>query len=147
MLVKLIPTGERFELVLRDKPRGSRCMVKGCGNERGQKSRICSRCLMLRWRANNPEMASFKHLQESAKRRNIYFEMTFEEFRAWGHTHGYFTGKGRQRDGLTVDRIDQGGPYAIHNIQVLTNEENAQKERSRQLGRTWTPPVCEDHPF
>jgi hypothetical protein len=133
MPVKLIPSGDRHELVLREKPFRRLCMVKGCGNTQPATGRICSRCLMLRWRANNPEFASFKHLQESAKRRNIFFDLKFEEFRAWGHTNGYFTGKGRHRDGLTVDRIDQGGPYALHNIQVLTNEENARKERMRQL--------------
>jgi hypothetical protein len=149
MPIKLIPTGERFELVLREKPRGNRCMVQHCGNDQGQKSRICSRCAMLRWRANNPEYASFQHLKESAKRRNIYFDLTFEEFRAWGHTHGYFLAKGRQKDGLTVDRIDQAGPYSISNIQVLSNEDNARKERMSQLDRPWTRPDYDpdNHPF
>lgn len=147
MPIQLINSGERMELVLREKPWRRLCMVKGCGNPQGKKSRICSRCLMLRWRANNPEIASFRHLQESAKRREISFELTFEEFRAWGHTHGYFTGKGRQKDDMTVDRIDQSGPYSLHNIQVLTNADNARKERFRQLDRDWMPPVCEDHPF
>jgi hypothetical protein len=149
MPIKLIPSGERFELKMRDKPRGNRCLVEHCGNKRGQKSRICSRCLMLRWRANNPEYASFIHLKESAARRSIAFKLTFDEFRAWGHTHGYFTGKGREKDGLTVDRIDQAGAYEIGNIQVLTNEENARKERMRQLDRPWTPPDYnpENHPF
>lgn len=142
---KLTPAGDRFELVLRDKPRGTRCMVKGCGNSKPTKGRICSRCMMLRWRANNPEYAAFVHLQESAKRRNICFDLRFEDFRAWGHTHGYFTGKGRTKDGLTVDRIDQGGPYSLENIQILSNEENARKERMRQLDRPWTP--SPDQPF
>ncbi len=129
MPIKLIPTGERFELVLRTKPRGTRCMVNACSNTKPKRGHICSRCLMLRWRANNPEYASFQHLKESATRRGIKFKLTFDDFRAWGHSTGYFSGKGRQKDGLTVDRIDQGGAYEIGNIQVLTNKENARKER------------------
>lgn len=88
---------------------------------------------MFRWRANNPETASFRHLQGSAKRRNIEFQLGFDEFKSCGHATGYFKGSGRQADGLTVDSIDQSGPYSIDNIQVLANAENSRKERMRQL--------------
>ena len=91
---------------------------------------------MLAWRANNPELASFRHLEESAKRRGIQFLLTLQEFTTWGHAHNYFRSKGRRHHESSVDRIRQDGPYSLDNIQVLTISENSAKERARQLGRT-----------
>jgi hypothetical protein len=99
---------------------------------------------MLRWRANNPENASFTHLRSSASKRGISFEVTFQEFKKWGHETGYFNGKGRTSGCLTVDRKEKHGPYAIWNMQVLTVNQNSAKERARQLGNEWPEPDWTD---
>lgn len=138
MPVKLIPAATGYALpIRRPSPRQNwRCQTKGCGNRRPAERLHCSTCRMKTWRANNPELASFRHLEESAKRRGIQFPLTLEEFTTWGHAHGYFRSKGRREFESSVDRIDQSGPYSLDNIQVLTIGENSAKERARQLGRT-----------
>ena len=145
MSIQLQKAGDRFELILRDKPRGSRCIVEGCGRTKPKRGNICNRCMMSRWRANNPERAAFNHLKESAKRRRIAFRLTLEEFSAWGHKNGYFDGRGRTAHCLHVDRIRQDGAYEIGNIQTLTCRENSVKERMRQLNQA--AGVDDDCPF
>lgn len=138
MPVKLISTATGYTLPIRPPSRRQRwrCQTKGCGNRRPAIRLNCSTCRMLAWRANNPELASFRHLEESAKRRGIQFLLTLEEFTAWGHAHNYFRSKGRRTYESSVDRIRQDGPYSLDNIQVLTISENSAKERARQLGRS-----------
>ncbi len=129
MSVKLEMKQGRYELVLREKPTPKRCDVAGCGNPKpgGKGGGKCSRCLMFRWRANNPKRAAWNWLHRSAQKRNLPISFTFEQFVEWGDKHDYFDRKGRQKWNLTIERKDSEQGYHLDNIEVLTMSANAAK--------------------
>ena len=110
-----------------------KCAVSGCRNSKPKYGRICSRCLMCRWRANNPHQATYKRLQHDAQKRGIPFLLSLAEFREWSNETGYLDKKGRLAGDYHVDRIDSLRGYELGNIQLLTVSENcgmkARKER------------------
>lgn len=136
MSVKLEMKNGRYELVMREKPAstGKRCNVQGCGGKPrgGKHGFICSRCLMLRWRANNPKRAAWNWLHRSAQKRDIPVKITFEQFVAWGDKHGYFDRKGRQKWNLTIERKDSTRGYELDNMEVLIMSANAAKGASEK---------------
>jgi hypothetical protein len=77
---------------------------------------------------------AFRNLKAHAKARRKAFRLTFSEFEEVAVSGGYATGRGRSRDGLTIDRIDSRKGYEPTNIRVLTNSENARLARWEQLG-------------
>lgn len=80
-----------------------------------------------RWRANNPIKAAFVQLRDNAKRRRKEFTLTLEEFTSFCMATTYLDGKGRERQCLTIDRIDPSKGYTFDNIQPLTCSENTIK--------------------
>ena len=81
-----------------------------------------------KWRAANPIKASYLNAKSNAKKRDIAFELTFEQYRRFVQEHNYMNSKGRSRDSLHIDRIDASKGYVISNLQVLTNSENVKKQ-------------------
>lgn len=121
----------KFQLVMREKSRGKRCDVDGCGRPaptRYRKGRrICNRCIMRRWRANNVEHAHHSMMAYNAKKRGIEFALPFAWFRDWGRANGYFERCGNRKGDLTIDRKDNTRGYFPDNIQLLTRSENSYK--------------------
>lgn len=130
------PNG-RWELKMRERPRGQRCLVDRCGRRpSSRKDRICSRCKMRRWRLNNPMQASFNWLRSSAKKRHIVFELTFAEFSAWALETGYLDKRGKTINDFHCDRIDPEQGYKIGNLQLLPASENVRKDPWRKGWRS-----------
>lgn len=83
---------------------------------------------MRRFRAKNPDKAAYYALKYNAKRRNKPFELTFEQFKEFCDTTGYVEGRGKNRDSLTIDRIDRHKGYTVDNIQIMSHFENSVKD-------------------
>lgn len=92
-----------------------------------KKGGLCNTCKSKRYREKNPLRYAYNTLRSNSKRRGISFSLTFEEFKEFATETKYILGKGKSRDSLTIDRIDDSKGYEIENIQVLTNSENVRK--------------------
>lgn len=66
----------------------------------------------------------------NAKKRNIPFYITLEEFRRFCEKTGYLIVKGRRGYNATIDRINNKEGYTIDNIHLLTHRQNASKGAS-----------------
>jgi hypothetical protein len=78
--------------------------------------------------------AAFSSLRDSAKERNIPFNLSFADFESFAVRCRLLQGRGRQKDSWHVDRIDEDDPRGYHkdNINKASNSENAQKENRRR---------------
>jgi len=106
---------------------GKICNIKHCQRIVSRRKNICNTCYSRQWRKQNPAKAAYRTLKGNAKRRKIPFELTFAEFKNFAQHTNYLMGKGRSKDSLTIDRIDQQKGYTKDNIQVLSNSENVKK--------------------
>lgn len=106
-----------------------RCRTKRC---RGRvlpsaRSPYCPACKHRRWKAKNPLRYFWNCLKSGARWRGIPFSLTFEQYRDFALSTGYFNRKGKTADSLSIDRIKDELGYEQGNLQVLTLAENTRK--------------------
>jgi hypothetical protein len=103
-----------------------KCATRFCRNKTyGRK--YCSTCRSKKSRTEHPELYCFVNLRNNAKRRGIEFKITFDQFKQFAYETKYLAGKGRQRDSLTIDRIDNSIGYVPGNLQAMTKSDNSRK--------------------
>lgn len=102
------------------------CDTQHCRKPRYTK-KYCHSCLKRQYKERHPERYAFTVLRNNAKRRGKVFELTFEQFMEFVVRTNYMAGKGRLKESLHIDRIDESKGYTIDNIQVLTNTQNLKK--------------------
>lgn len=105
--------------------------ICSCGKTISRKGTMCEACVKRKYRADNPEKATFQLLLSNARRRGIRMLITIEQWMGWTKTEEgrrYMDAKGRGANDLTIDR-DPVYPreYRIDNIKVMTLSENAAK--------------------
>lgn len=108
------------------------CVAHGCTNDRRGRSRFCSTCISRKARIANPSTYYFHLLKQSAKKRDIEFNLTKTEFDKFCHETGYLQKVGVKKGGITIDRIDSSRGYEVANIQPMTVSENTAKENRRR---------------
>ena len=64
-------------------------------------------------------------LRRSARKRNIPFTLTVDEFKSFCAETGYLERRGKNPDSLTVDRKDWNEGYHSWNIRALAHAENS----------------------
>lgn len=90
----------------------------------------CPKCFSRRYRANHPVHYAFEAIKDSAKKRDIDFSLTIEQFAQWCEETGYADTKGVARLKFHCDRIDHRKGYSIDNIQLLSEAENIRKRNT-----------------
>ncbi len=80
-----------------------------------------------KWKLKNPVRYSWQSHKDNAKRRNIEFDLTFDQFKEFCEEVDLLTKKGKHKRSYTIDRIDNTKGYTIGNIQKLTRKENSSK--------------------
>lgn len=70
---------------------------------------------------------AFSVLRNNAKRRNVEFTLTFEQFEKFCIKYDYLAGKGKTKESYSIDRIDNSRGYVEDNIAILTLSENSRK--------------------
>lgn len=103
------------------------CKHWGCRQKARSGRSDCNTCHCRKARLKNPKRYIFLWVQQSARKRKIPFNLTFEQFKQFADATGYFARVGRDRDSLTIDRIDSSKPYELGNIRVLTYRANVAK--------------------
>lgn len=105
-----------------------KCKTKFCS--RKAKSReICNTCRTRKWRTENKERSSYLNLKHNSKRRDISFQLSFEEFQQFCYETDYLQGVGKKKTSFSIDRINPEEGYILSNLQVLTLQENSRKGR------------------
>jgi hypothetical protein len=108
-----------------------KCQQKGCSKKKKKKG-LCSTHYSAKWRKENPIRSAYSNLRNNAKRRGKEFDLTLEEFEKFCIKTEYLIGKGRTKEGYTIDREKEEIGYTKDNIRVLTNSQNISKENKRR---------------
>jgi hypothetical protein len=114
-----------MKIELKRNPVKGRCQVKFCNKK--TKGKMCSTHRSQKCRANDPVRYAFYNLKASAKRRNIVFTITIEQFRDWCRKVKYIGFAGRSSTSFTIDRIHNDIGYHIDNINVMQKGDNVKK--------------------
>jgi hypothetical protein len=112
-------------------------------------------------RLNAPDdvWQAFRSQYNSAKRRNIEFKFTFEQWWDWWKVDNRIERRGMGRDALLMARFNDVGPYSADNVFCTTHHDNvsnmgeeSRKKHGENLTKSWVGRVChltgkrEDHP-
>lgn len=142
--------------MIKSKKKKYNCETQNCNNKIivGKK---CSSCRCFETRKKDPEKYAYNNLKSNAKKRNIVFELTIEEFCQFCIETNYIIGKGKTKLSLTIDRKNNDIGYILSNLRVLTNSENSSKgtkkleydcERAKfTVTKTIDPEITSDNPF
>lgn len=85
------------------------------------------------WKENNPERYILTRIRESAKKRDLEFNLTVEDIiipkfcKYLGIEITVKCGVGLKPSAASVDRIDSSKGYVRGNIQIISNKANAMK--------------------
>lgn len=114
------------------------CNTPHCTNKPRAGKKFCHKCRNIKYRAANPMRAAFQALKDNAKRRGIFFDLTYQQFAQFCYETNYIAGKGRSSLSYSIDRITDGKTpgYTISNIQKVTVRFNSQKEQARRKNKT-----------
>lgn len=103
-------------------------LCRGKVNKKKEHSPYCTRCRRRHWKEKNPLKYSFGNLRRRARQRGKEFLLTFEEYREFAVKTDYARMKGKTSLSLSIDRINNDGPYAAWNIRAITLSENSRKQ-------------------
>jgi hypothetical protein len=103
-----------------------KCHTAYCRNQI-QVGKHCSTCRCKKWRQNNPVKYAYLNLKHNAKKREVLFTISFEEFKDWCVKVKHIGFAGRSAESLTIDRRHNDIGYHIDNIQVMRKDDNIKK--------------------
>lgn len=96
-------------------------------------------------RQSNPKRAFYSQ-KANAKRRNIEWDLTFDEW--WELWEPYFHMRGHGKNGLCMGRNGDAGPYKVGNVYITTNlgnlldrkhSQKAKEQRQLEIDRGGCP--------
>jgi YesN/AraC family two-component response regulator len=103
------------------------CSTPNCRKKAEKNRTICRPCRTVREREANLARYSWRNQSRSAKRRGHVYTLTFEQYLEVAIPTGYLARKGRFKESLHMDRIQENLGYVAGNMQTLTNSENIRK--------------------
>ena len=124
----------------------TKCITKYCRGKREKDHLKCSKCRSREFAQKHPEKYFFNALRNNANRRGKEFKLTLHEFIRFCNETDYLDKKGKDRDSLTIDRIDNDKGYEYSNLQALTLAANSVKESLRRKYKSQEPDFS-DLPF
>ncbi len=114
-------------IVLEKYPKKGRCQNVECG--RKCKGVLCSTCRCRKSRAADPIRYAFNNKKNRAQQKEIFWDLTIEEFRAFCFRTEYHLKKGRGIGSFDIDRKIEGKTpgYTLSNIQLKDKVKNIKK--------------------
>lgn len=104
-----------------------KCQGFGCRKNKAPHNKYCWSCIKERYAKKNPEKYAYQVLRNNAKRRGIKFTITYTDFLVFCIKTKILLGRGRTKECLSIDRIDNNKGYETGNLQTLTVSENSRK--------------------
>ena len=139
----IITEGKTAEL---KRARG-KCLARMCTHKAGKGKKFCHRHHNHWYAINHPASYRYTKLKQSAKKRNIPFDLELEEFKAWAIANGALNKYGRKLDkfSASIDRKNADpakGYYGfrLDNIQVLEMGVNSAKGRKSYVPQLFQLP-------
>ena len=105
-----------------------KCSTRWCRNDRVPGRSLCHKCKSRRTKQINPHLYTFNLLRCNAKRRGKPFTLTLEEFKSFCDETGYMELKARNKNAMSIDRIDSSKGYSMDNIQIMRYGDNSSKQ-------------------
>jgi len=109
--------------------KGMKCETRYCRkfkgkNGAGRLQRICNKCKSRLLKTRHPETYVLNMIRNRARKRNIPFSLTLEEFRQFCARTGCLANRGTDPHSGSIDRIDHDEGYHVWNLQVKDYGEN-----------------------
>lgn len=102
-----------------------------CGKDsKGRKK--CSTCRCKETRYNNELRYVYLTTLHNAKRRNIPFLMSIEDFKILCEVTGYLHKRGIGAEDATLEREENDIGYVMGNVSVIPKSENSRREQRRR---------------
>lgn len=104
------------------------CETSNCHRDtKGRK--FCANCRKKQSRDRDPVKYAYDNLVSSARKRKIFIDLTFDQFKHFCSHSEYMKGKGKTIGSYNVDRIIEGPlpGYTASNIQCLDKQKNIKK--------------------
>lgn len=116
------------EFELKESPEKGICAAKGCERET-KGTTLCNTHRSQKSRLKDPVKYAFNCKKHRAEERDIFWDLTLDQFRQFCHETEYMNKKGQTLGSYNVDRIIEGKTpgYTISNIQILEKLENIRK--------------------
>lgn len=104
------------------------CSTFSCTNSAIKSRNYCNTCKCRKYDLKNPLRRMYRNLKSSAKRRNVGFELSFEEYVDFiNENPKYLLLRGQKKNDLTIDRKKETDPYRRDTIQILKRKDNTIK--------------------
>lgn len=104
-----------------------KCKHAYCRNKPAPNRKECYRCRSYNYRQKFELDFIYYWLKQSAKKRNLEFDLIKEDFKKFVIETGYVKTRGRFSEQTNIDRIDNLKGYITGNIQVLNKIKNIEK--------------------
>lgn len=117
--------------------KAEKCATKYCRNRRaknpGKKHMLqhCWKCRSRMLKEKHPVTYVLNMLRHSAKKRNLPFTLTHEQFAEFCRVTRYLELRGREDAQLTIDRKDWNEGYHIWNLQTVAHSINSAQGMDR----------------
>jgi hypothetical protein len=123
-----------------------RCITPNCLNNARRDRKRCTKCESRLYRKCNPIRATYHIIKGNAKRRGVFFDLTYEQFKQFCDETGYLKYKGTHSWSMSIDRKVNSMGYTSGNIQMITLAENTKKRNQSKQWSTRVPRQADD-PF
>jgi hypothetical protein len=141
-----------------------KCTTKWCRNRKAEKITryksvsgkiivytgfldVCWKCKSKRLKERHTYTYVLNMLRHSARKRKLPFTLTLDQFKEWCLQTGYLERRGTEPTDLTIDRIDWNDGYHVHNIRVITHEENCKQGADNTPRAERIKPDPDNEPF
>ena len=121
-----------MKISIKKKQDGIYCCAYGCKNNPiPKKGMLCHRHYMIKFKDVNRMMYRYNQFKINAKKRNIEFTITKNQFRKFCQMTGYLIKKGVCGYRATIDRRCNVHGYHYWNIQLLSMRKNIKKYQNK----------------
>lgn len=109
------------------KAREGTCKHWGCTRPARNNAKDCNTCKSRKADIRNPARRAFRMVKDSARKRGIPFNLSFDEFKEFDRQTGYVESRGQSAECLSIDRINPEKGYEVGNIRAMNWLENCRR--------------------
>jgi cytochrome c oxidase assembly protein Cox11 len=129
------------------KSTSKKCCVKYCRHRvrSSEKSNKCAKHRSAAFKEKFPLKYYFNILKQTAKRRGLAFTLVYLDYECLCKKTGYDVNRGKTKDSLSIDRVNNKRGYHLDNVQIITLSANSSKQHRKQFVPYFREPA--EEPF